>query len=293
VFPPDPPRGADALSPGNALLGTAGIGALLFGLGEAAQAGLTARTIVSIFLGSVLLLIFVVRERRGSAPLVPPAMWRVPSLRAAATTGFMNGAATNTPIVFYMLYLQGQGFTPLQTSLGFIPCNIAIIFASVLVPRLVARRGVAGAMAWGMAVVVAGLLVLTTLPIGGSYLRTFLPGFLLLGFGLGWAQVGIVGTAAESVLATEQGIAAGLVNTGAQVGTAVGLALLIALSTTFGARAGAAVGYSAAFLGAAACALLGLCAALVAYRVQRDECLVPEKVSDAPRSWAVVEEARG
>jgi MFS family permease len=36
VFPPDPPRGAAALDPGNALLGTAGIGVLLFGLGEAA-----------------------------------------------------------------------------------------------------------------------------------------------------------------------------------------------------------------------------------------------------------------
>ena len=128
----------------------------------------------------------------------------------------MNAAATNTPIVFYVLSLQEQGMTPLQTSLGFIPCNIAIIIASVLVPRLAARRGVTGAMAWGMSIVLAGLLVLSTLPLGGTYLRTFLPGLLLVGFGLGWAQVGIVGTAAESVSATEQGIAAGLVNTGAQ-----------------------------------------------------------------------------
>jgi MFS family permease len=247
----------------------------------------------SILLGGVLLLTFVVRERRASAPLVPPAMWREPGLRAAAVTGFMNGAATNTPIVFYMLYLQGQGMTPLQTSLGFIPCNIAIIIASVLVPRLVARRGVTGAMAWGMAIVVAGLLVLTTLPMGGAYLRTFLPGFLLVGFGLGWAQVGIVGTAAESVPVAEQGIAAGLVSTGAQIGTAAGLAMLIALSTNLGSRAGGTVGYSAAFLGAAGFALLGLLAALVACRGQGDERVVTETASGALRAWASVEEARG
>jgi MFS family permease len=293
VFPPDPPRGAVVLDPGNALLGTVGIGVLLFGLGEAAQAGLTARVVGSILLGSVLLLIFVVRERRSSAPLVPPAMWQEPGLRAAAATGFMNGAATNTPIVFYVLYLQGQGMTPLQTALGFIPCNIAIIFASVLVPRLVARRGVAGAMAWGMAIVVAGLVLLTTLPVGGTYLRTFLPGFLLVGFGLGWAQVGIVGTAAESVSAAEQGVAAGLVNTGAQVGTAVGLAMLIALSASFGSRAGDTVGYSAAFLGAAGFALIGVLAALVACRAQRDASVVSKGASGTPRAWAGMEEARG
>jgi MFS family permease len=293
VFPADPSRGAAVLDPGNALLGTAGIGVLLFGLGEGSQAGVTSRVVVSILLGSALLLTFVVRERRGSAPLVPRAMWRQPGLRAAAVTGFMNGASTNTPIVFYMLYLQGQGMTPLQTSLGFIPCNIAIIIASVLVPRLVARRGVTGAMTWGMAVVVAGLLVLTTLPLGGSYPRTFLPGFLLVGFGLGWAQVGIVGTAAESVSGAEQGIAAGLVNTGAQVGTAVGLAILVALSTTFGSGAGAVVGYSAAFLGAAGFAMLGLLAALVAWRAQRDERVETASAPSAPRSWAGVEEARG
>jgi MFS family permease len=293
VFPADPPRGAAALDPGTALLGTAGIGALLFGLGEASQVGLTARVIVSILLGGVLLLTFVVRERRGAAPLVPPAMWRQPGLRAAAATGFMNGASTNTPIVFYVLYLQGQGMTPLQISLGFIPCNIAIIGASVLVPRLVARRGVTGAMAWGMAVVVAGLLVLTTLPIGGTYLQTFLPGLLLVGFGLGWAQVGIVGTAVESVSAAEQGIAAGLVNTGAQVGTAVGLALLIALSTTVGSRAGAVAGYSAAFLGAAGFAVVGVLAALSACRAQWDARVVMENGSRSPRPWAGVEQARG
>ena len=293
VFAVDPPRGSATLDPGNALLGTAGIGVLLFGLGEATQTGLTARVIVSILLGCALLLTFVVRERRGSAPLVPPAMRRQPGLRAAAATGFMNGASTNTPIVFYVLYLQGQGMTPLQTSLGFIPCNIAIIIASVLLPRLVARRGVTGAMAWGMAVVVAGLLVLTTLPLGGSYLRTFLPGFLLVGFGLGWAQVGIVGTAAESVSVAEQGIAAGLVNTGTQVGTAVGLAMLMALFTTVGSGAGAAVGSSAAFLGAAGFALLGLVAALMARRAPRDEPVETASAPSKPHTWAAVEEARG
>ena len=294
VFPADPPRGAAMLNPGNALLGTVGIGALLLGLGDAAQAGLTIRILLVILLGCVLLFAFVVRERRTGSPLVPPGLWRQPGLRAAAVTGFMNAAATNTPIVFYVLSLQEQGMTPLQTSLGFIPCNVAIIIASVLVPRLAARRGVTGAMAWGMSIVLAGLLVLSTLPLGGTYLRTFLPGLLLVGFGLGWAQVGIVGTAAESVSATEQGIAAGLVNTGAQVGTAIGLALLIALSTTVSARSGATTGYSAAFLGAASFALIGLLAALVACRTQRDLAgTVAAPAARAPHAWAAVKQARG
>jgi MFS family permease len=116
-----------------------------------------------------------------------------------------------------------------------------------------------------MAAVVVGLIALTTISVDGTYLRTLLPGLIIMGGGLGVAQVGIVGAAAAAASPAEQGAAAGLGTTSAQVGTAVGLALLVALA----GRSGGAdpehlvAGYRAAFFGAAGFAGLAVTVAMV------------------------------
>ena len=85
-------------------------------------------------------------------------------------------------------------------------------------------------MAAGMAVAVVGLVCLTKVASDSSYVATFLPAWSLFGFGLGLAQVGIVGAATEHATPEERGVVGGLVNTGAQLGTAVGLALLVMIA---------------------------------------------------------------
>ncbi len=266
VFPDDARLAAGRLDLRDTIAGTGGIALLVYGLGEASRAGVTVIALAGAGLGLVLLAAFVAGERRADAPLVPPALMGRRGMSRAVAVAVLHGAATNTPIVFYVLFLQQvQGESPLETGLGFIPCNLAVIAGSAVAARLVDRRGFTAAMAAGMAVVVAGLLTLTTIAVDGTYARTLLPGLALWGFGLGLAQVGIIGAAAAAAEPADRGIAAGLVTTSAQLGTAVGLGVLVAVAGRFGGAdpEQLVAGYRAAFAGGAGLALLGLLTALL------------------------------
>lgn len=268
VFSSDAPRAPGRLDLRGTVAGTAGVVLLVYGLGEASRAGLaSATTVGALLFGIVLLAVFVIVEHRSDTPLIPPALIGRDGVLGAVAVAFLNGAATNTPLVFFALYLQQvRGASPFETGLGFVPCNLAVITGSAVGARLVGRLGFAAAMSAGMATVVAGLLALTTISVDGAYARTLLPGLVLWGFGLGLAQVGIIGAAAAGVAPAEQGVAAGLVTTSAQVGTAVGLTLLIAVAGRFGGATNSeslVAGYRAAFLGGAGLALLGLMTALL------------------------------
>ena len=124
--------------------------------------------------------------------------------------------------------------------------------------------------------------------VGGSYLVDLLPGFLLIGLGLGFSFVPISIAALAGVDAAEAGLASGLINTSQQIGGALGIAVLsaVATSTTSDAIAsGTAVpvaltdGFQASFIGAAAIALVGV---LVALFVVRGEDLVAEQIDPVP-----------
>ena len=80
-----------------------------------------------------------------------------------------------------------------------------------------------------------------------------------------------LGTAIQSAKPEEGGLAAGLVNTSYQVGSALGLAAMTAVATSQGADqlgdvAALTDGYSAAFLGAAGIAVVGALLAAVLLR---------------------------
>jgi asparagine N-glycosylation enzyme membrane subunit Stt3 len=177
-------------------------------------------------------------------------MWR------AIAVGFFHGAAINTPIVFYALYMQRYHHgSPWEIGIGFLPCNAAIIGASLGGARLAAWIRYRMMMAAGMAAVMGGVWWLTTISVDGRYATTILPGWILFGLGVGAAQIGIVGAATDDAPKSARGVVGGLVNTTGQVGTAVGLAVLTVVSSQF---TSAIDGYRAAFATGGTLALAGV-----------------------------------
>jgi MFS family permease len=259
VLPAAHTPGRDRLDPVGAGAGALGIGALVYSLSGSTL--VTARSIGWLAIGLVLLGVFRGMERRSTAPLIPRSLdgrWEVWQPIAVS---FFYGAAINTPIVFYSLFmLRFRDATPWEIGLGFLPCNLAIIAASVAGTRLARHAGYRLVMAAGMGSVFAGLLMLTTISPGGSYVTTLLPGWILFGIGVGAAQVGMVGAATEHASPAERGVVGGLVNTAGQIGTAAGLAMLVAISHRF---ANEIEGFRAAFVVGGAIALAGLAVALV------------------------------
>jgi hypothetical protein len=107
----------------------------------------------------------------------------------------------------------------------------------------------------------AGVLLLAARAGGTSYAADVLPGFLLVGAGVGPMFVAIAVAAMSDVPGERSGLASGLVMTGHEIGAALGIAALTAvagdLATSTGLVDGLVDGYGRAF-GAAAAALAAL-----------------------------------
>jgi len=130
----------------------------------------------------------------------------------------------------------------------------------------------------GMVALTSVLVYFTQVSVHGTYLSDLLPGFLLVGVGLGFSFVPISIAALAGVQPAEAGLASGLFNTTQQIGGALGIAALSTIATshtTDALKVGTALpsalvdGFTAAFIVGVGVAAVGVLAALTLIR--RDE----------------------
>ena len=204
---------------------------------------------------------------------MPLQIFRLTQLRAANLVVVLLYGALFAMFFFVTLYLQqvlGDG--PIEAGLKFLPLTGAVFSGSKVAPRLIARFGLRAAVVTGMASATAGLIVLTGVAPGGSYVAVVLPGGILACFGMGLALVAATIAAVQGVPAALSGLASGLLNTSRLVGGALGLAVLGTIASTHtrhaaatGARA-LTDGYAVAFEVGAGFCVAGAVVALVLLR---------------------------
>jgi MFS family permease len=137
--------------------------------------------------------------------------------------------------MFFLLSLYMQqvlGFSALKTGVGYLAVALTAIVASGIAQALVTRVGVRPILALGMGLIGGGLIYFTQISPDGSYVADLLPGFLLVGVGLGFAFVPVSIAALSGIPPQEAGLASGLINTSQQIGGALGVAVLTTVSTT-------------------------------------------------------------
>jgi EmrB/QacA subfamily drug resistance transporter len=232
-----------------ALTLVAGLLALVFGIEATRSAGWAApRTWLALAAAAVLLTTFTRLERRAADPLVPPATWRIRSLISASAvmagvTGVVVGA-----IFLTSLYLQDiVGASPLVAGLQFLPLAAAITAAATVASKVIGRLGPRTLILAGLVVMTAGVLLLAAGAGGTSYAADVLPGFLLVGAGVGPMFVAIAVAAMGDVPAEQSGLASGLMMTGHEIGAALGVAALTAIAGNLATAAGLIDGYGRAF----------------------------------------------
>ena len=94
--------------------------------------------------------------------------------------------------MFFLLSLYMQqvlGFSALETGVGYLAVALTAVVASGVAQALVTKIGVKPVLAAGMALLAAGLVFFTQISVDGSYVADLLPGFLLIGVGLGFSFV--------------------------------------------------------------------------------------------------------
>jgi MFS family permease len=227
----------------------------------------------------VLLAAFVGWELRHPEPLMRFGILRTRTVSGANVAGFIMGTAMFSMFLMLTLYMQQVlGYSPMKTGVAYLAVAGTAIVWSAVAGQLVTRVGVKPVLVVGMAMLTAGLLYFTQVSVGGSYVTDLLPGFLIIGVGIGFSFVPISIAALAGIQPAEAGLASGLINTSQQIGGALGIAALstIATSQTKDSLVSGAVlpsalvdGFSSAFLIGAIFAAVGLVAALTL--VRRDE----------------------
>jgi EmrB/QacA subfamily drug resistance transporter len=225
---------------GGAVTVTGGLMVLVYAIVGAQSAGwASAKTLGLFALAAALLASFVAIELRAKSPLVRLSIFRVRSLLTANVTMFLAASAIFAMFFFNTLYLQRVlGYGPLEAGLAFLPFTAGIMISAGLASQFAPRVGVRPVAAIGMVLTAGGLLLLTQLPVDGSYLTDVLPAILLSSLGMGAVFMPLTLIATTGLKDSDQGLASGLFNTSQQIGGALGLAILSTLATSKMSSAG-------------------------------------------------------
>jgi EmrB/QacA subfamily drug resistance transporter len=225
------PRRLDV--PGQLLLAlvlAVGVGVLI----EGPRLGWNAPpAVVACGLALVALLAFVVVESRRRAPLLEPALFRVPSFTAAIVGAVAVFVAFSMTLLLTTSLLQhGEGWTPLAAGAATLPMAIAATACAPVSGILVGRVGARLPLLVAGACILAGGALLTGL-VTGTSMPLLLVAYLVIGVGVGFANAPITNTAVAGLPPERAGVASGTASTARQLGTAVGIALagsLVAVS---------------------------------------------------------------
>jgi EmrB/QacA subfamily drug resistance transporter len=213
---------------------TGSLMALVYGLTQSTTNGWTSAQTLGALAGSaVLMAAFLWIESRSRSPLVPLGFFRRRTPTAANVIGL--GLGTMVFGMFFLLSLYQQqvlGFSAIKTGVGYLAVALTAVVFSGVAQALVTRLGVKPILAVGMGLLGGGLAYFTQVSVGGSYVGDLLPGFLLIGVGLGFSFVPVSIAALAGVDGRNAGLASGLINTSQQIGGAIGLAVLSTVATT-------------------------------------------------------------
>jgi EmrB/QacA subfamily drug resistance transporter len=246
-----------------AVTAVAGLVVLLYGIEGANEHGWTSARTVALVLASVVLLATFVRvETTAREPIIPPATWRNRTLVSGTVVILVATALLVAVFFLNTLYLQDVlGWSALETGLAFLPLVVVIAVGANAASRLISRIGAPNLAALGLLLVAGGATLLAVAPDAASYATDLLPGFLVLGLGVGLVFPAGSIAAMKDIPDEAAGLASGLVTTGHELGAAFGVAAISAVAT---AASTFVAGYANGFVVVAAVAALVAGLAVVA-----------------------------
>jgi EmrB/QacA subfamily drug resistance transporter len=262
--------------PAGAVTITGALVLLVYAVVEAPDVGWGDVQTILLFAGSAVLLAgFALIESLHRAPLVPLRILRSRTLVGANLVMLLFGTvAFGMPFVLTLYAQQVLGYSALEFGAGTAVVAVGAAVGSIVGQAAVLKAGFRAVAATGMTLMGAGSLLLTQVPVGGSYFEDIFIGLLVFGPGIGLAFVTATVAALAGVVERESGLASGLSNTALQIGQALGVAIVttVAVSSSgdyLTANDGAnprvvlTEGFQSAFVACVVLAAIGVALALV------------------------------
>jgi EmrB/QacA subfamily drug resistance transporter len=287
--PESPIRVGGSVNWRGAALMSLGLAALLIAVSEAsAWHWLSARTLLLLAVGVVLLVFWVRSEIRAEQPLVDMRMMRIRGVWTTNAVAGLLGFGMYASFILIPEYVEtpeaaGYGFGATVTAAGLflVPSTLAMLLAGAQTGRLEKRFGskpplLAGAL---FAAASYGLLAFARDQTWEVYLAA-----LLLGVGIGLAFAAMVNLIIENVGPAETGIATGMNTVTRTVGGAFGgaaTASILAASVQHDGHP-SSHGFTIAFAACALALCIGLLVGLAIPQRRPEQAFTAHEVGDLP-----------
>jgi predicted MFS family arabinose efflux permease len=139
---------------------------------------------------------------------------------------FCIGAGMFALFPYLSIYLQSiLGYSPLGAGLRFLPLTVFVFIVPLLTRKLAPGASLRWLLAGGLVLVTASLLLMHGLTPSSKW-TALLPGFIVAGIGIGFANPAIAAAALRAVDPSRTGMASGINNACRLTGVAVGVAVL-------------------------------------------------------------------
>jgi EmrB/QacA subfamily drug resistance transporter len=216
-----------------------GLAGIVFALIEQPRLGWGNPAVAgALVAGLVLLVVFVLHERRAPDPMLPLRLFGRRNFSAGNVETFSMYAGLSILFFFLVLFLQQVGgFTPLQSGLALIPVTVAMFVLSRRFGALADRLGPRLFMGAGPLVSAAGLLLFQRVDVPVDYWGGVLPALLVFGVGLSMTVAPLTAAVLADATETDAGIASGVNNAVARVAGLIGTAAVgAAVASSFASR---------------------------------------------------------
>ena len=205
-----------------------GLGAVTAGLIDGPRVGFGDALIVALLgTGVVLLVAFVVVERRSDAPLLPRELFRSLAFTGANVATVTIYAALGGVLLLLILQLQGNlKYSALASGAALLPANALMLVLSPKAGRFAHRHGARGPMAAGALVAGLGMLLFSRVAPGAAYVKTVLPAVVVFGLGLSALVAPLTAAVLEAAPERDAGAASGVNNAAARLAGLISAAAL-------------------------------------------------------------------
>ncbi|HEY5031192.1 MAG TPA: MFS transporter [Actinomycetes bacterium] len=189
-------------------------------------------SLVSFAVFIVMLVAFVIVERRTEHPLLPLRVILDRNRGGSYLTSLIVGLALFGMFLFLTYYFQGTlHYSPLKAGLLFLPFSGGIIVGAGITSQILPKIGPRILMTVGTLIAAVGMFWLTKIGVTDSYLSHVLPAEILMSLGLAAVFIPLASTALIGVGDHDAGVASAMVNTTQQIGGSLGTALLNTIAT--------------------------------------------------------------
>jgi len=210
-----------------AVLAALGLAGTTYALIEAPGQGASAAVLVSGLGGILALVAFFVGERRSANPMLPLEIFRSRQFSAANGVTFVVYAALGGFFFLLVAFLQiSLDYTPIEAGAASLPVTLLMLLFSARAGALAQRIGARIPLTLGPLIIAAGLLWMTQIEPGDSYVSAILPPIVVFGLGLTLVVAPVTATVLAAADARHSGIASGVNNAVARVASLLAVAVL-------------------------------------------------------------------